>query len=517
MKYALLSVSDKRGLVPFAEGIVSLGYTVLSTGGTAKALAAAGIPVVKVSDHTGAPEIMDGRVKTLHPRIHGGILGDRERHQADADRAGVAWIDVVVVNLYPFEAAVADAAVAPTVAEAIERIDVGGPTMVRAAAKNHAFVTVVVDPDDYDRVLAALARGDDDGAASLRRDLAVRAFRHTARYDAIIAGWLADRSTAEALPSELALPLRRVSTCRYGENPHQSAAFYADGSAGRSLGRLVQLQGKELSYNNIADADAAIRAVFELDRPACCVVKHANPCGLATADTLDEAYRQALASDPVSAYGGILAFNRRVTLADVVAIRRSKVFFEVIAAPGFDDDAAARMADREQLRLVALPADWAASRAAGFDAKRVQGGWLLQSWDAGAAPGWKVVTERAPTDGEAAALRFAWTAVAAVKSNAIALAVAHGAGHRLAGIGAGQTSRVDAVRLAIGKATAPLAEAALASDAFFPFADGLKAAAEAGVRAVIQPGGSIRDDEVVQAANEAGVAMVFTGIRHFRH
>lgn len=510
-RFALVSVSDKRGVEELGRGLVSLGFTILSTGGTATALKAAGVPVVKVSDHTGAPEIMDGRVKTLHPRVHGGILGDRDKHAGEAATHGIPWIDVVVVNLYPFEKVTSGGA---DLATAIENIDIGGPTMVRAAAKNHRHVTIVVDPDDYARALAALAEG---GSEALRRELAVKAFRHTARYDAMISTWLGDVG-AERPPlfAEGAAPLRKLQDLRYGENPHQRAAFYGDGAAaGRSLARARQLQGKELSFNNLNDLDGALRAVFDLDEPACVIVKHTNPCGVATGPSLSVAYERALACDPVSAYGGIVVFNRPVAPEDVRVVKQSKVFYEVLAAPGFEGDAPERLASRENLRVLELPADWAASRPPGLDAKRVQGGWLFQDWDVDAAFDWKVVTARAPSDEEAAALRFAWRVCRHVKSNAIVVAKGVGDGHVLVGAGGGQTSRVDAVRIAVGR---PGVEGAvLASDAFFPFDDGVKLALDAGVRAFIQPGGSIRDADAIAAADAAGAAMVFTGTRHFRH
>lgn len=513
-RFALLSVSDKSGLVGLARQLVDLGFTLLSTGGTGRALTAAGLPVTPVSEHTGAPEIMNGRVKTLHPRIHGGILGDRDHHLAEAQEHGIPWIELVVVNLYPFESTVAREGVEVT--DAVEQIDIGGPTMVRAAAKNHAHVTVVVDPQDYERVVQALPSGSD--LAELRRELAVKAFRHTARYDSAISAWLAERSRAQSLPSELGLGLRRVQSLRYGENPHQRAAFYADPNpAGRSLARAVQLQGKALSFNNLNDLDGALRVVFEVQEPACAIIKHTNPAGFATAADLSSAFERALQGDPVSAFGGIVVFNRPVSGATVRTLKLSKTFFEVVAAPGFDALARERLAPRENLRVIELPADWAESAPPGFDARRVQGGWLLQDWDVGAPMAFETVTRRAPTPDEARALSFAWRACRGVKSNAIVLGLALPDGARLNGVGAGQMSRVDAVRLAVAKATAPTAGNVLASDAFFPFADGLQEAARAGITAVIQPGGSMRDNEVIAAADEAGMAMVFTGIRHFRH
>ena len=514
---ALLSVSDKAGLVPFARALADCGFELLSTGGTARALRAAGLEVTKVGDHTGHPEVRNGRVKTLHPKVHGGILGLRDEHAGEAAAHDIRWIDVVVCNLYPFEATIAAAEV--TVPEAVEQIDIGGPTMVRAAAKNHAHVAVVVDPDDYDLVAGAVQAGTLD--AGLRRRLAVKAFRHTATYDGIIARWLGSAGEAgpAELPSETGLPLRRKQGLRYGENPHQRASFYADpGIGGRSLARATQLQGKALSFNNLADLDGALRAVFEFRDSACVVVKHMNPCGAAVhADGPVAAFELALSADPVSAYGGIVAFNRPVDADTVRAFRRARTFFEVLAAPGFTEEARSLLAPREKLRVLELPGDWATSRPGGFDARRVQGGWLLQDWDVGAEMGWTVASARAPHEDEASALRFAWHVVRSVKSNAIVLARAEAGGMVLNGVGAGQMSRVDSVRLAVSKAPRPVEGSVLASDAFFPFPDGVREALDAGVRAVIQPGGSIRDEAVIAAVDGAGASMVFTGQRHFRH
>lgn len=513
-RFALLSVSHKEGIAEFGRALVELGFTVLSTGGTARALTEAGVPVTPVSEHTGAPEIMNGRVKTLHPRIHGGILGDRDRHADEAATHDIPWIELVAVNLYPFEKTVTGEA-AVDLATAVERIDIGGPTMVRAAAKNHRHVTVIVDPTDYERVVGALRR---DEITALRGELAVKAFRHTARYDAVISDYLAGHHDLSDHPAEGAAALRQVQGLRYGENPHQSAAFFADWQAtGRSLARIEQIQGKALSFNNLADLDGALRTVFEFDDPACAIIKHQNPAGAATAPDLSTAFSRALEGDPISAFGGIVVFNRPVDGQTVRTLKLAKTFFEVVAAPGFDALALERLAPRQKLRVLRLPADWADGVPPGRDARRVQGGWLFQDWDVGADMGWEVVTERAPTDDEATALRFAWRACRGVKSNAIVLARTYPDGARLNGVGAGQMSRVDSVRIAISKATGPTAGTVLASDAFFPFADGLNVAADAGVTAVIQPGGSIRDSEVIEAANQAGIAMVFTGMRHFRH
>lgn len=512
--FALLSTSDKTGLPDLGRALAAAGYTLLSTGGTARVLREAGLDVRDVSEHTGAVEMMNGRVKTLHPRIHGGILGDRSRHADEAATHDIPWIDVVVCNLYPFESTVADGA---AMDQAIETIDIGGPSMVRAAAKNHASVTVVVDPADYPRVIEALEDGGAD--LSMRRSLALKAFQHTSRYDAVIAGWLAQETGVSSdFPAEMPLGLGRQAVLRYGENPHQNAAFYADpGRAGRSLANLVQHQGKELSFNNLADLDGAVRVVFEHDEPACAIIKHMNPAGCATAPDVAQAFDDALAGDPVSAFGGIVAFNRRVDAGTVQRLRQSRTFFEVVVAPGFAPEALELLAPREKLRVIELPEDWASRAPVGRDTRRVQGGWLVQDWDHDAAFGWEVRTARAPTDGEAAALRFAWRTCRGVKSNAIVLARPTAHGQALNGVGAGQMSRVDSVHLAVRKATREVAGSVLASDAFFPFADGIEGAAEAGITAIVQPGGSIRDDEVVAAADAAGIAMVFTGTRHFRH
>jgi len=510
---ALVSVSDKTGVVAFAQGLAQRGFVVLSTGGTARTLKEGNVPCTLVSEVTDFPEIMGGRVKTLHPKIHGGILARRGVDADEAAEHGISMIDLVAVNLYPFEQTIQRDV---DMATAMEKVDIGGPTMVRAAAKNHAHVTVVVEPSDYDSVLQAL----DAGGVSdeHRRRLSLKAFRHTARYDSVISGWLAGSSQDEVWPAEDAIGLKKSLELRYGENPHQQAAFYIDGaSKGRSLGRITQHQGKQLSFNNLADMDAALRLVFDFQQPACAIIKHMNPCGLAVAEGGVQAFQQALAGDPVSAYGSIVAFNRALGIDEVRALKQSRVFFEVIAAPGFSDAALQALAPRKKLRVVELPEDWAAGRAPGFDARRVQGGWLFQDWDVDAPMEFSVATTRAPSASEEHALRFAWIASRAVKSNAIVLARAFEGGVALNGVGAGQMSRVDSVRLATMKATAPIPGCVLASDAFFPFADGLEAAAEHGVSAVIQPGGSIRDAEVVEAANKNNMAMVFTGTRHFRH
>ncbi len=512
-KYALVSTWDKAGVVDFARSLASLGYTLLSTGGTARALEEGGLDVVRVSDHTGAPELCDGRVKTLHPTIHAGILGDRGRHAAEVAGQGIPWIDMVVCNLYPFEEVTRGDVTLDT---AVEHIDIGGPTMVRAAAKNHRDVIVVVDPRDYDKVGTALEEGRLDD--SMRRALAIRAFRHVSRYDAVVASWLARDTDDDAFPGEWAVGLSRQQNLRYGENPHQRATFYADSErTGRSLARAVQHQGKELSFNNLADLDGALRAVFSFPEPAAVVVKHMNPCGAATAATLPDAFERALAGDPVSAYGGIVAFNRVVDASTVQALKASRTFFEVLAGPGFTQEALTLLEPRKKLRVLELPEDWGDSVPPGMDARRVQGGWLFQDWDLDPPFEERVVTRKTPTEEEWLALRFAWRACRSVKSNAIVLARGDERGACLNGVGAGQMSRVDAVNLAIRKAPMAVSGNVLASDAFFPFPDGVQAAIDAGVTAVIQPGGSIRDEAVIEAADQAGIAMVCTGVRHFRH
>jgi phosphoribosylaminoimidazolecarboxamide formyltransferase / IMP cyclohydrolase len=518
-RLALLSVSDKTGLVAFATELAALGWGLLSTGGTARTLRSAGLTVTDVSEHTGHPEIMDGRVKTLHPRVHGGILGRRTLHAAEATEHGIPWIDLVVVNLYPFEATAYGAEQRDN-DDIVEQIDIGGPSMLRSAAKNHESVTVVVDPADYAPVVAELRGGGTQ--LSTRQRLAARAFHHTAAYDGLIAGWL-QSNLPGALdpqpPAETAMPVRRVQALRYGENPHQAAVFYATpGEGGRSLARAKQLQGKELSFNNLADLDATLRVAFDLEGPAAVIVKHMNPCGAATHPSgLVRAYELALSGDPVSAFGGIVVFNRPVDGDVARAVRQSRVFFEVLAAPGFTDEARELLSKREQLRVLDLPTDWDAAKPAGRDARRVQGGWLLQDWDIDADIVFKKASRRAPSDAEVAALNFAWRISRHVKSNAIVLARAEDGGFVLNGVGAGQMSRVDSVRLAVSKATRDVAGSVLASDAFFPFPDGVEVALSAGVRAFAQPGGSMRDDEVLAAVDAADASMVFTGMRHFRH
>ena len=508
VRRALISVSDKTGLIPFAQALAQAGAEILSTGGTARALRDAGLPVIEVSDHTGFPEIMDGRVKTLVPQIHGGILGRRDNpeHMAQMEAHSIAPIDLVAVNLYPFEATVAAGADADTT---IENIDIGGPALIRAAAKNHDFVAVLTDPAQYSEVAQALAGGGTDIA--LRRRLAGAAYARTAAYDAAIAAWFAEQRQ-ESFPDRFTISGRLRQTLRYGENPHQNAAFYVTGDR-PGVATAAQVQGKELSYNNLNDTDAAFECVAEFAEPTVVIVKHANPCGVASEASLPAAWDAALASDPVSAFGGIVALNR--TLDAETATRIAAIFTEVIVAPDATPEAQAVLAAKKNLRLLltgGLPDPTA--RAPAF--RSLAGGFLVQDRDAGRveADALKVVTRRAPTETEVADLLFAFRVAKHVKSNAIIYAK----GGATVGIGAGQMSRVDSARIAGWKAGEAATQGGVAaSDAFFPFADGLEAIVGAGATAVIQPGGSVRDHEVIAAADAAGIAMVFTGMRHFRH
>lgn len=534
---ALLSVSDKTGLAAFARGLAELDWELVSTGGTARVLRQAGLDVIDVSEVTGHAEMMEGRVKTLHPAVHAGLLARRERPEdmAALDAHGYRGIDLVAVNLYAFAAAAARGA---PLAEAMEQVDIGGPTMLRAAAKNHPSVIVIVDPDDYGGVLASLRAGGVD--AGERRRLAAKVFQHTAAYDTAIAEYVASLADdadateisspqradvgravlahARPFPDAVALRLTRVQSLRYGENPDQAAAFYAEADAPRgSLPDMHQLHGKELSFNNLLDVEAAITAVsawHDAGRPACVIIKHTTPCGIALAATAESAYERALACDPVSAFGGIVAFNTAVSkvAADALASR----FLEIVVAPEFEPAALDVLTRKKNLRVITLPTAPADSHE--LDYKRVRGGFVVQTRMpmAFADDVWRAVTKRAPTEHEMRDLGFAWRAAACVKSNAIVLA--HDA--RTVGIGAGQMSRVDASRIAVMKARDTDTDThgtVLASDAFFPFRDGIDAAAEAGVCAVIQPGGSVRDAEVIAAADEHGIAMIFTGRRVFRH
>ncbi len=518
IKRALLSVSDKTGIVTLAEQLHALNIELLSTGGTSKLLAEAGLPVIEVSDHTGFPEMMAGRIKTLHPKIHGGLLGRRGTDDAIMTEHDIQPIDLVVVNLYPFEATVArDDCTLP---EAIENIDIGGPTMLRAAAKNHADVTVLIDPTDYERVINQIKNtGATDNET--RFDLALKTFEHTAHYDGMIANYLgtiAEDGNKVAFPRTFNSQFQKKQAMRYGENPHQQAAFYTEANpASGSIGAAVQLQGKELSYNNIADTDAALECVKAFsDQPTCVIVKHANPCGVASAEDLLTAYDRAYQTDPTSAFGGIIAFNRELDGKTAQAII-DRQFVEVIIAPGVSPAASDIISKKANIRLLTcgkLPAQ----AVKDLDFKRVTGGLLVQDRDIHlvTAEQLKVVTKLAPDAAQLADLLFAWRVAKYVKSNAIVYAK----DQQTVGIGAGQMSRVVSSRIAGIKAedaglTVP--GAVMASDAFFPFRDGLDAAAQAGIKAVIQPGGSMRDDEVIAAADEHGIAMVFTGMRHFRH
>ncbi len=523
IKRALLSVSDKSGLVPFAQVLAKHGVELLSTGGTARALKEAGLEVIDVSDYTGFPEMMDGRVKTLHPKVHGGLLAVRNNadHLEAMKTHDIGPIDLVVVNLYPFEETVAKGG---DYDSCIENIDIGGPAMIRSAAKNHAFVTIVVDVEDYDRVLSDMEAHNGATAMDTRKNLAAKAYARTGAYDAAISSWFAEQVDTFA-PERRAFAGTLRQTLRYGENPHQQAAFYVTGDARPGVASARQLQGKELSYNNINDTDAAFELVGEFDPaqgPAVAIIKHANPCGVARGVTLTEAYKKALACDSVSAFGGIIALNS--SLDETTAQEIAKIFTEVIIAPDADEAAQAVIAQKKNLRLL-LTGGLPDPVAEGLTVRTVAGGYLVQNRDAGkiGRDDLKVVTKRTPTEQEFEDLLFAFTIAKHVKSNTIVYAK-DGA---TVGIGAGQMSRIDSARIAACKAqdaaetlglAAPLTiGSAVASDAFFPFADGLLAAAEAGATSVIQPGGSIRDDEVIATADEVGLAMVFTGMRHFKH
>jgi len=519
IRQALISLSNKHGALEFAAGLVAHGVNLLSTGGTARMLRDAGLPVTEVGDYTGFPEMLDGRVKTLHPKIHAGILARRDlpEHLRTLEQHDIPTIDLVCVNLYPFRETIAKAGV--TLDEAIENIDIGGPAMVRSSAKNYPGVAVVTDPQDYAALLAEMASSDGQLSLGTRFRLARKAFVHTARYDAAIANWLTSLDAdnqAQPFPEQLQLAFDRVETLRYGENPHQQAAFYRDPTplAG-SIANYRQLQGKELSYNNIADADAAWECVKTFETPACVIIKHANPCGVAVAESLLTAYEKAFQTDSTSAFGGIIAFNGTVDAEVVAAMNARKHFVEVLLAPAFSDTARNMLAAKQNLRVLELPL---ARIYHAFEMKRVGGGLLLQTPDRFnvQASDLKVVSRIAPTEAQVEDLLFAYRVAKFVKSNAIVFC---GRGMTL-GVGAGQMSRVDSTRIAASKAQnagLDLTGSCVASDAFFPFRDGLDVLAAAGAKAVIQPGGSMRDEEVIAAANEHGLAMVFTGTRHFRH
>ena len=523
LKRALISVSDKAGLVDFARALAERGVDLLSTGGTAQTLRDAGLAVRDVAELTGFPEMMDGRVKTLHPKVHGGLLALRDKadHAAAMDEHGIEAIDLLVVNLYPFEATVARGA---AYADCVENIDIGGPAMIRAAAKNHGFVATIVDVEDYAALLTELDANDGATTLAFRQRMAQAAYARTAAYDAAVSSWMAG-AIGEATPRRRAFAGTLAQSLRYGENPHQAAAFYTDGSNRPGVATARQWQGKELSYNNINDTDAAFELVAEFDPaegPAVAIIKHANPCGVARADTLESAYRRAFDCDRTSAFGGIIALNR--TLDEPTARAITEIFTEVVIAPDADEAARAVFAGKKNLRLLTTSGLPDAS-AGGLTFRQVAGGFLVQDRDNGhvARADLRVVTQRQPTDAELTDLMFAWTVAKHVKSNAIVYA------RDLAtvGIGAGQMSRVDSTRIgrrksedmaeALGLGQPLTIGAVVASDAFFPFADGIEALAEAGAKAVIQPGGSMRDDEVIAAADRLGLAMVFTGQRHFRH
>ena len=543
LRYALLSVTDKTGLVDFARGLVECGLTLLSTGGTASTLRSAGLPVTDVAEITGSPEILDGRVKTLHPIVHGGILHDRSApsHLAQILEHRIAPIDVVAVNLYDFAATVVNAARSPEVSEAIKQIDIGGPAMLRAAAKNHQFVLPVIDPADYPRVISELRTGAVGQA--LRQELAAKTFARVSAYDGMIATWLqnktgtaeksspaGDASATSALPAKLTLELEQIQALRYGENPHQSAGFYRvrsnAGGADHGLATVEVLQGKELSYNNLLDLDAAVQLALDLPEQSVAIIKHTNPCGVATAGSsripAAEVFKTALAADPVSAFGGIVAFNMVVDEAAAVLLR--EIFLEVVAAPGFSAEARTVLAAKKNLRLVDTRTAQRLARSSQKSAgealvlRSVLGAVLVQTPDLGASAveSWRAVTKLTPTSAQLADLAFANVVGKHVKSNAVVFA----AGQKTTAIGAGQMSRVDSVRFAINKAKElghDLCGSVVASDAFFPFRDNIELLAGAGVAAIVQPGGSVRDDEVIRAADDAGIVMLFSGRRHFRH
>lgn len=512
---ALISVSDKTDVVKMARGLVALGGEILSTGGTAKTLRDAGLAVTEVSAYTGSPEILGGRVKTLHPKIHGGLLGRRglEMHVQQMKEQGIEPIDVVVVNLYPFEATTAKPGC--SFEEAIEHIDIGGPSMLRSAAKNHEDVLVVVDPSDYDRVLDALQAGT--VSLDLRRDLARKVFQHTARYDSLIATYLEQQASDShdvKFPELLSLQYEKMENLRYGENPHQQGAVYREiGAREPSVSHAMQLHGKAMSYNNYLDANSALELAKEFDDTTVVIIKHNNPCGVATGPTSVEAYVRARETDPVSAFGGVIACNREVDVA--MAKEVTSTFVEVLIAPRFSEEALAELKRKKDLRLLEIGSLDVAERE-GMDMKKLVGGLLLQDRDLGAlrdVSEIRIPTKRQPSNEEYEACDFAWKVCKHVKSNAIVFAMKN----QTVGIGAGQMSRVDSVKLAEMKAVLPVKGSVMASDAFFPFRDGLDAAANAGVTAVIQPGGSIRDEEVIKAADEHHMAMIMTGMRHFRH
>ena len=517
IRRAIVSVSDKSGIISFTKGLAQIGVEILSTGGTAKTLREQGISVKDISDYTGFPEMLDGRVKTLHPKVHGGLLGQRSKpeHVQKMKEHGILPIDLVAVNLYPFEATVAKEGC--SLEEAIENIDIGGPTMLRSAAKNYPDVTVLVDPNDYDPILSELK---EKGEISIETNfrLAKKVFQHTARYDGAISNYLGQIEKGKKVhefPETFTFQVKKAQELRYGENPHQRAAFYREYLLTEpSVSNAVQIQGKELSFNNILDLDSAFETVKEFDESATVIIKHNNPCGVAISDRgLADAYRKARDCDPVSAFGGVVGFNRIVDVE--TAKEMAPIFLEVIIAPGFDPGALEILKTKKDLRILQSPPLTHYSLQKGYDLRKVVGGLLLQDRDLGKVPmdQWRVVTKRKPTEEEKRAMAFGWEVAKHVKSNAIVLVRED----RTIGIGAGQMSRVDSTRLAVMKAQSSTKGTVLASDAMFPFRDGVDTGAEAGATAIIQPGGSIRDDEVIAAADEYNIAMVFTGMRHFRH
>ncbi|MGF1903705.1 bifunctional phosphoribosylaminoimidazolecarboxamide formyltransferase/IMP cyclohydrolase [Aliivibrio salmonicida] len=524
IRRALISVSDKTGIVEFAQALTERGVDILSTGGTARLLAEKNIPVTEVSDYTGFPEMMDGRVKTLHPKVHGGVLGRRGQDDGIMEQHGINPIDIVVVNLYPFAETVAKEGC--TLADAVENIDIGGPTMVRSAAKNHKDVTIVVNAHDYDRVISEMDANDKSLTQATRFDLAIAAFEHTASYDGMIANYFGtmvpsygenkEGDNESKFPRTFNQQFEKKQDMRYGENSHQAAAFYVEANPEEaSVSTARQIQGKALSYNNIADTDAALECVKEFDEPACVIVKHANPCGVALGKDVLEAYNRAYQTDPTSAFGGIIAFNRELDAATATAITERQ-FVEVIIAPSVSAEAIEIITAKKNLRLLEC-GEWS-TKTTEFDIKRVNGGLLVQDRDQGMVPedDLKVVSKRQPTAEELKDALFCWKVAKYVKSNAIV----YSKGDMTIGVGAGQMSRVYSAKIAGIKAADEglvVEGCAMASDAFFPFRDGIDAAAEAGIKCVIQPGGSMRDDEVIAAADEHGMAMIFTGMRHFRH
>ncbi|HHF0504335.1 bifunctional phosphoribosylaminoimidazolecarboxamide formyltransferase/IMP cyclohydrolase [Vibrio diabolicus] len=524
IRRALISVSDKTGIVEFAQALAERGVDILSTGGTARLLAEQGIAVTEVSDYTGFPEMMDGRVKTLHPKVHGGVLGRRGQDDDVMAKHGINPIDMVVVNLYPFAETVAKEGC--TLADAVENIDIGGPTMVRSAAKNHKDVTIVVNAYDYDRVIAEMDANEKSLTLETRFDLAIAAFEHTASYDGMIANYFGtmvpsygenkEGDEESKFPRTFNQQFEKKQDMRYGENSHQAAAFYVEANPQEaSVSTARQIQGKALSYNNIADTDAALECVKEFNEPACVIVKHANPCGVALGKDILEAYNRAYQTDPTSAFGGIIAFNQELDAATATAIVERQ-FVEVIIAPSVSAEAIEIVAAKKNVRLLEC-GEWS-TKTTGFDVKRVNGGLLVQDRDQGmvSLDDLKVVSKRQPTEEELKDALFCWKVAKYVKSNAIVYAK----GDMTIGVGAGQMSRVYSAKIAGIKAAdegLEVAGSVMASDAFFPFRDGIDAAAEAGIKCVIQPGGSMRDDEVIAAADEHGMAMIFTGMRHFRH